>query len=111
MVCNMKTLTQDNLFKHLNIIDPELISFIQDNMLNLKTVKYTNYIFYFNDKGENIFQQGLNSTYFGVNNELIWKVLKERFNYLFHEISELIKSIVEYCYNLKNILPMIGITN
>src|SRR6478735_6956814 len=56
---------ETDIFSKLNITNPELIKFIQENMLNLKQVSlkdFPNYIMYYNDKNEKIFQQNLKTS-------------------------------------------------
>ena len=83
----------------------EVINFIYNNLLNLKQVKlynYPDYIMYFNDKNENIFQQSLKSNYL-YTKLLIWSVFKDEFGYNGQETRKLIKGIVEQAYKLSGI--------
>src|SRR6478735_403583 len=110
---NKECLTEKEL-EDLNIIfnhvkyskeNYELIEFIYNNILNLKQVKivkYSGYLFYFKDN-KCIFQQDLNYNDFYVNDELIWTVFDNEFNYKHSEIKTLIKGIVEQAYKLSEI--------
>ena len=92
-----------------NDSEKELCEFIIYNMLNLKQVElkeYPNYIMYFNDKEENIFQHNFKYNNFYVNNELIWSVFETKFDYNYKETSNLIKGIVEQTYKLQDITPI-----
>jgi len=83
--------------------EKKLLNFIKDNMLNLKQVTlkdHPNYIFYFNDKKELIFELHLINNWFSVNHKLIWKVFRDKLNYNHQETNILIKDIVEQVYKL-----------
>src|SRR6478735_8242485 len=85
----------------------DLINFIYNNILNLKQVSLKYYSisnFYFKDD-KYIFQHDLKSDYLYINNDLIWVVFKNKFNYNYQEICDLIKRIVEEAYKLRNIIP------
>src|SRR6478735_5117708 len=91
-----------------NDSEKELLEFIKENMLNLKIIElknYPDYIMYFNDKGENIFQQDLKTPWFYVRYNLIWKVFETKFNLNYKETSNLIKGIVEQAYKLQGVTP------
>src|SRR6478735_7507438 len=92
-------------FYECNDIEKELLNFIKDNFLNLKQVilrDYPNYIFYFKDD-KCIFQHTFKSNNFYVRYSFIWKVFEIKFNYNYHEISNLIKDIMKYAYKLNTI--------
>jgi len=97
-----------------NDSEKELYEFIKDNFLNLKQVilrDYPNYIFYFKDD-KCIFQHTFKSNNFYVRYSFIWKVFEIKFNYNYHEISNLIKDIMKYAYKLNEIKPkIIGYVN
>ena len=83
--------------------EKKLLNFIKDNMLNLKQVTlkdHPNYIFYFNDKKELIFELHLINNWFSVNHKIIWKVFRDKLNYNHQETNILIKDIVEQVYKL-----------
>src|SRR6478735_7193796 len=89
-----------------NNTEKELFKFIKKNMLNLKQVSlknYTYFIFYFNNKDQNIFQHDFKYNDFYVNNELIWQNFAKKFNFDYEEIQQSIKDIVEQAYKLQEI--------
>src|SRR6478735_2183045 len=94
----------DLLFKKLDIIDPELIKFINDNIINLEIVtlkKYPNSFFYFKDE-ECIIAHNLDyGSYVSINNELIWEIFKIRFKLDFSQSYDLLKNIIYYFYNIE----------
>lgn len=87
--------------------EKDFFDFIQKNLFGLKPVKsdvYSNYIMYFNRKGENIFQHSLNSNYLYISYNLIWQQFEKKFKYNYQEIIDLIKYVVEKIYKLKDVI-------
>jgi len=114
---NKKCLTETEL-EDLNMIfnhvkyskeNYEVIDFMYNNFFNLEQVKfkkYPYYLFYFREDNDKfIFRQDLNSSWVGVNDDLIWSVFEDKFGYNYKEIETLIKSIVEQIYKLNSIFP------
>lgn len=98
----------EEIFKNLNNTNLEIIQFIKNNLLGLKIVRlteYPEYDMYFDNEGSNIFQHDLKTNNLGVNYELIWKVFKIKFGYNYDKIKELIKSVIEQIYKIKEIEP------
>jgi len=94
-----------------NNSEKKLLYFIKENMLNLKIVElknYPDYIMYFNDKGENIFQQDLKTPWFGVNYDLIWGIIEKKFNYNYYQTRDLIKDVIEQAYKLNEVRLLTG---
>lgn len=87
--------------------EKELFDFIEHNLMGLKSVelkRYPDYIMFFNNENENVFQYNilLNTLY--VNTDLIWKILYRKFQYNADEIDLLISNIVKQAYKLNDVV-------
>lgn len=94
----------NKIFDKLNISEPELICFIQENLLNLKKLKDEYYILWFKDD-KLMFQLCLKSNNIDVDYFLIWDVFEKKFNYTFIETKELIKNIIKEHYKIDDTNP------
>jgi len=91
-----------NIFEKLKINDPELISFINNNFLNLKEEKddkYPDDIFYYNDKKFHILAYNIKTNRLQVYSETMKEL--NHFNYNNVQKHFLIKDIIEEVYKLK----------
>src|SRR6478735_774069 len=91
-----------NIFEKLKINDPELISFINNNFLNLKEEKddkYPDDIFYYNDKKLHILAYNIKTNRLQVYSETMEEL--NHFNYNNVQKHFLIKDIIEEVYKLK----------
>ena len=91
-----------NIFEKLKINDPELISFINNNFLNLKEEKddkYPDDIFYYNDKKLHILAYNIKTNRLQVYSETMKEL--NHFNYNNVQKHFLIKDIIEEVYKLK----------
>lgn len=91
--------------------EKQLFNFIENYLFKLKPVKlkeYHNYIMYFDYDNKCIFQYDLNYHHFGINNELFFKFIDNKFSDNYGEIINIIEDIVTKFYNIKNIKTAIS---
>ena len=92
-------------YYQFTVEEQELFKFIKRNLLNLKEVqldKYTNRKFWFK-YNKLIMEYNLNHNRFGVNYNLIWLVLEDKFGYSFLESENLIIDIMKNIYKFHKI--------
>jgi len=69
--------------------------------------KYPDWIFYFNENNNCIFQYNTKNGYFWCNYELYWNIFYENFNFNYIIVRDLTKDMAENHFNLKEITPFI----
>lgn len=95
----------EKIIQTLNIKDPKLIEFIENNLLCLKKVElkeYSDFIIYLNNKNDIVLQYNIKKGYLFTTYE-VWSMF-EKFGYRYTEVSNFIKDIVEKTYKLNNIV-------
>ena len=67
--------------------------------------KYPEWIFYFNENNNCIFQYNTKNGYFWCNYELYWNIFYENFNFNYIIVRDITKDMVENHFKLKGITP------
>ena len=101
VINNLNFKKENDLFEKLNITDSRLKKFIEENLLNLKELKfdaYPTHKFYFKDD-KCIMHHNLKHNEIHVNIEFLL-FFGNRFNYNYNEIINLIKHVIENIYEI-----------
>ena len=80
----------------------------KDLIIKIDKDKYPNWIFYFNQNDNCIFEYNTKNGYFWCNYKLYWSIFYEKFGFNYNQVRDLTKDMVENHFNLKEITPFIN---